>query len=179
MGNELNCNPQPASTGTTHSKLLHSDNGNACISARPHVRRHLSSPEYVEKNRQEWQNGQEVQIGFDCQEMLPITSKFATKIPTTSDEAGHPTPNHNRVQAKDPPKVFVDDNDLKPPKRHAVFDDCSNSNGKVSDTKTKMPTLTAGVTQRQSPLPPSRASRIPLDFSPNALRLHQMTGKMS
>ena len=111
--------------------------------------------------------------------MPPITSKFATKIPTTSDEAGHPTPNHNRVQAKDPPKVFVDDNDLKPPKRHAVFDDCSNSNGKVSDTKTKMPTLTAGVTQRQSPLPPSRASRIPLDFSPNALRLHQMTGKMS
>jgi hypothetical protein len=82
-------------------------------------------------------NGQEVQIGFDCQEMPPITSKFATKIPTTSDEAGHPTPNHNRVQAKDPPKVFVDDNDLKPPKRHAVFDDCSNSNGKVSDTKTK------------------------------------------
>jgi hypothetical protein len=67
----------------------------------------------------------------------PIKSYFATKIPTTSIEAGYPTPNHNHVQAKDPPEVFADDNYLKPLKRNAVFDDCSNSNGKVSDTKTK------------------------------------------
>jgi hypothetical protein len=41
---------------------------------------------------------------------------------STSSTIGYPTPNHNHVQAN---------------KRHAVIDDCSNSNGKVSDTKTK------------------------------------------
>jgi hypothetical protein len=81
--------------------------------------------------------GKKSKLALIAKKCRPITSYFATKIPTTSDETRHPTPNHNRVQAKDPPKVFVDDNDLKPPKRHAVFDDCSNSNGKVSDTKTK------------------------------------------
>jgi hypothetical protein len=40
----------------------------------------------------------------------------------TSSTIGYPTPNHNHVQAN---------------KRHAVIDDCSNSNGKVSNTKTK------------------------------------------
>ena len=52
-----------------------------------------------------------------------IDSFFTKKIHTTSVEAGYPTPNHhNHVQAN---------------KRHTVIDDCSNLNGKVSDTKTK------------------------------------------
>jgi hypothetical protein len=44
------------------------------------------------------------------------------RFEATSSTIGYPTPNHNHVQAN---------------KRHAVIDDCSNSNGKVSNTKTK------------------------------------------
>ena len=44
------------------------------------------------------------------------------RFEATSSTIGYPTPIHNHVQAN---------------KRHAVIDDCSNSNGKVSDTKTK------------------------------------------
>ncbi len=62
----------------------------------------------------------------------PIKSYFATTIPTTPDDSGHPTPNRNlsdawhsrpRVARDDAddnapnrnPEVFVDDDDLKPP----------------------------------------------------------------
>jgi hypothetical protein len=81
--------------------------------------------------------GKKSKLALIAKKCRPIKSYCATKIPTTSVEAGYPTPNYNHVKAKDPPEVFADDNDLKPPKRHAVFDDCSNSNGKVSGTKTK------------------------------------------
>ena len=81
--------------------------------------------------------GKKSELALIAKKCRPIKSYFATKVPTTSVEAGYPTPNRNYVKAKDPPKVFADDNDQKPPKRHAVFDDCSNSNEKVSNTNTK------------------------------------------
>ena len=59
--------------------------------------------------------GKKSKLAMAAKKCHCIKSFFATKISTTSDKAGHPTPNHNRAKAKDPPEVFVGDDDLKPP----------------------------------------------------------------
>jgi hypothetical protein len=66
--------------------------------------------------------GKKSQLALAAKKCHPIKSYFARNIPTTLDEAGHPTPNCNRAKAKDPPEVFVDDDDIKPPpERHTVL----------------------------------------------------------
>jgi len=59
--------------------------------------------------------GKKSKLALAAKKCRRIKSYFATKIPTTSNEAGHPTPNRNRAKAKDPAEVFVGDDDLKPP----------------------------------------------------------------
>ena len=53
--------------------------------------------------------GKKSKLAMAAKKCHRIKSFIATKIPTTSDKAGHQTPNRNRAKAKDPPEVVVGD----------------------------------------------------------------------
>jgi ribosomal protein L39E len=46
--------------------------------------------------------GKKSQLALAAKKCRPIKSYFATNKSTTSDKAGHPTPNRNCAKAKDP-----------------------------------------------------------------------------